>query len=653
MQRDSDVSIEGFQELFQNELEEEAELYEALLDRLEKQKTFQSAWLVRDREELFHQASPIFDEIRSKYRVTHFYFIDLESVCFLRVHQKDRQGDTIERVTLKNAIGEGKTTYGIELGPLGTFTLRVVRPWRIDGKLVGYLEIGQEIEHLAPEMKEVLKTELIFLIKKTYVKRTGWEKGMKMLGHKTDWDQFSKHIIISNTISYDLSIVNKALMRHETNEHEKFHFMMSVEEHEYICGFVPLINAGNQEVGEVLVMYDVTEAKASMWRFIMIMIGIYTLVSITFSSFFYFFVSRIQKKLIENNETLLSEIEHRSKIEQNLKLNQVSLNKSIAELKMLYRIIPSALFTVDKNQIITSWNNKIAEITGYSAEEAIGKHCHLFTRGLCLQRCSINSDDVQKPINDRSCTIEDKNGIIHSITKNADVIRDEQGNIIGGIESFDDVTEKLKIEEEVQRNQQRYKSLFNESPVSIWEEDFSEVYDFIQKLKEKGVKDFEKHFLDNVEDVILCSSMVKILDVNQATLNMFGAKSKTDLLSNLALIFTENSLQSFSEQLIHISQEKESYQGECENETIDGRILNVIIRWSPAPDHKNYSRVLVSIIDITDRKKAEIAQKISEKKYRKMFELSPESIILIDDKGIIVDINHRVTDWLKYDAEEV
>ena len=75
-----------------------------------------------------------------KYRVTHFYFHGLGRACFLRVHNPAKYGDYITRFTMDAAEKKQEIVHGIELGPFGTFTLRVVHPWRISGELAGYIE---------------------------------------------------------------------------------------------------------------------------------------------------------------------------------------------------------------------------------------------------------------------------------------------------------------------------------------------------------------------------------------------------------------------------------------------------------------------------------------------------------------------------------
>jgi len=115
-------------------------------------------------------------------------------------------------------------------------------------------------------------------------------------------------------------------------------------------------------------------------------------------------------------------------------------------LELIYRVVPSAIFTVDTNRRITSWNNKAAELTGYTAEEVIGKECSIFAFEPCCYKCGLNANDVEKPVVGGECSIKRKDGQTLIVSKNADSLKDENGNIIGGIESFEDITERKEAE---------------------------------------------------------------------------------------------------------------------------------------------------------------------------------------------------------------
>ncbi|MCK4804211.1 MAG: hypothetical protein KAT88_06620, partial [Spirochaetes bacterium] len=174
--------IDRVDQMFREELDHDAELMSGLIHFLKEDKRLQNAWIEGDRDELLRAAEPLFKDIRSKYRVTHFYFHGLDRVCFLRVHNPARHGDYIARFTMDAAEENREIVHGIELGPFGTFTLRVVHPWRINGTLTGYIELGEEIEHIKPQLKKAVGGELFFTIHKAYLDRVKWKEGLRFTG---------------------------------------------------------------------------------------------------------------------------------------------------------------------------------------------------------------------------------------------------------------------------------------------------------------------------------------------------------------------------------------------------------------------------------------------------------------------------------------
>ncbi len=136
----------------------------------------------------------------------------------------------------------------------------------------------------------------------------------------------------------------------------------------------------------------------------------------------------------------LSDITNRKKAE-----NDILAAKELSDL--LYKTIPSAVFTVDTAQFVTTWNSRAEEITGYTADEIIGKECTLFGKEPCLANCGLFDPSIPKPIKNKECVIRTKDGKQLKIIKNADLIRAPDGRLIGGIESFENVTEMKETHE--------------------------------------------------------------------------------------------------------------------------------------------------------------------------------------------------------------
>lgn len=126
------------------------------------------------------------------------------------------------------------------------------------------------------------------------------------------------------------------------------------------------------------------------------------------------------------------------------------LKEAKERAELIFRLVPSSVFTVDKNNIITSVNDRLCQVTGFVPEEVVGKSFAEFDPEPCCVKHGLYAQDFEKPIIGKECKIKTKDGRILAISKNADFIKDSHGNVIGGIESFEDITTTKRIEQEQQ-----------------------------------------------------------------------------------------------------------------------------------------------------------------------------------------------------------
>lgn len=158
-----------------------------------------------------------------------------------------------------------------------------------------------------------------------------------------------------------------------------------------------------------------------------------------------------------------------------LKLTEKALRQEKERSELIFNLVPSAVFTVDLEKRITSWNHRAEEITGYSAEEVLGKECILFSESPCKDHCGLFDGEIPKPIFHYDCEIITKAGYKRNITKSIELIRDVDGKVIGGIESFEDITEKLETDK-VQRALYRISQAVNNF------EDINDLYSEIHAI---------------------------------------------------------------------------------------------------------------------------------------------------------------------------
>ncbi|TAL68585.1 MAG: PAS domain S-box protein [Bacteroidetes bacterium] len=126
---------------------------------------------------------------------------------------------------------------------------------------------------------------------------------------------------------------------------------------------------------------------------------------------------------------------------------EIDLLEAREYAELINRVTPSCTFTVDKNGIITSWNERTAALTGYSASDVIGKKCSLCLWNGYHKECAFFDDRIKKPVYGREIEIKIKSGDTRIIAVNIDYLRNSVGEIIGGIESFDDITDRIRTEE--------------------------------------------------------------------------------------------------------------------------------------------------------------------------------------------------------------
>jgi len=170
-----------------------------------------------------------------------------------------------------------------------------------------------------------------------------------------------------------------------------------------------------------------------------------------------------------------------------------------------------------------------------------------------------------------------------------------------------------KLTSELCESEQRYRLVFENSPVSIWEEDFSGVKTLLDGLKQEGVTDIEAHFEQHPETIQQCARMAKIVDVNEAALVLHGAASKEALLAGLVGTFTSESFDTFREELICLWNGANVMMRDAVVKTLAGDRRNVTVYFAVCPGYeKTLGKVIVSLVDITERKRAEKGLRHSE-----------------------------------------
>ena len=363
---DVERHLEGIQQLFDKQVESETELLSSILELVAKDERLQKAWTAKDRNSLLKLSAPLLKEMGAKHRITHFNFHNPDRTSFLRVYDPDRFDDVVNRFTLLETVRTGQISAGIELGKLGTLTLRVVHPWQINGKIVGYIEMGEEIDHIIEKLHNILDVELYISIYKSFLKEENWKAGMRLLNRQNDWN-FSPYAVIVNQSLKNVPESLNVFM--EKGKHEYMEMAtdlkLSIDQFDYRVGVVPLFDAGEREIGDIIILYDVTARLSSFKKTILIIVGYSALAGLLLFVFFSVYLGKLESQIIDYQNNLELTVKDRTR----------ELTDALSEIKTLRGIIPICSNCKEIRDDEGMWSQIETYISDHSEAEFIHGIC--------------------------------------------------------------------------------------------------------------------------------------------------------------------------------------------------------------------------------------------------------------------------------------
>ena len=113
--------------------------------------------------------------------------------------------------------------------------------------------------------------------------------------------------------------------------------------------------------------------------------------------------------------------------------------------------VADGVFTVDRDWRITSFNLSAELITGWNRESAIGQYCSdVFCSSICGKNCAIaESLYTGLPVANRTITIKNRNGKKVSVSISAAPLIDHDGNVLGGVETFRDLSIEMSLRQQL------------------------------------------------------------------------------------------------------------------------------------------------------------------------------------------------------------
>lgn len=234
----------------------EVDRMSALLEAIVSNERFAAPFDARNRAALLAVARPLFEKLQARHGITHWYFHPPDprrDGVFLRVHRPELHGDTVKREVVARAVATGEQASGTELGRTA-YAVRVVRPWVRGGKVVGYMELGEDVPTFLGRIKGITGDDYGMLLVKERIDRRAWAA---LVREGDRWDDRPELLAVESTTGGDAIFGSLGRLADVPDEPA---VLEQAEQGGRVVarGIFPLRDPEGAKFGGVVVLHDVT-----------------------------------------------------------------------------------------------------------------------------------------------------------------------------------------------------------------------------------------------------------------------------------------------------------------------------------------------------------------------------------------------------------
>ncbi|MBC5838137.1 PAS domain S-box protein [Flavobacterium muglaense] len=256
-------------------------------------------------------------------------------------------------------------------------------------------------------------------------------------------------------------------------------------------------------------------------------------------------------------------------------------------------------------------NNQFCKMLGYSQQEMKTKTFLQIT----------HPDDLKKDLNNvnklKTGVINEysmekryftKEGATVWVNLNVAPLLNQKNEQISVLAIVEDITLKKQTEKIIRERENHFKSLFEDSPLPLREENFSKVKLYLQELNliEKPAEEVSSYLTKNPNITHQLHALIEVINANHACLDLYNVNSKDELIAAKKELFNPNSFSDFVKQLVIITQNQDNFSIDTIIKNAQQEYRNINLRWNVIRGYeKSLDRIIVSNEDITNRKRAE------------------------------------------------
>lgn len=274
----------------------------------------------------------------------------------------------------------------------------------------------------------------------------------------------------------------------------------------------------------------------------------------------------------------------------------------------LFDLVHESIFARGLDGRIRSWNPASADLYGWSAEQAIGQDVDILLATTHAEPASVlHAQLLEAGRWDGELTRKAACGTERNIETRWSLRRDADGEPVEVIEISRDISLRRAAETALRKSERRYSSLFQAMAAAFWELDFTPVGEMLHGLRADGVTDFAAYFRDNPAFVRRMMAGTRVIDVNETTLQMFGAADRSVLHPSVEPYWPEESSHVFAAAVLAAVGGKPYLKTETRLRRQDGTDFDALFTASFPDESVSRGMLLVGVVDISARVQAQAA----------------------------------------------
>ena len=260
------------QALLRQQIDDAASSLHVVLDGLDDDPELVKALADGDGDALSRRVSAQFAHMRDQHGISHLYFSRPDRSPLLRLDGAGKSGQVVDRLSLFDAVENAGQAEGLDLNAFGVVTLRVSSGWRdASGKLLGFVEIGRDVGPMIDAVHRVMGLDIVLLVKKEMLDRDRWDEGERQSGGQGDWDELANAVSVARTLSTIPTPVG-LLIEDGQPASNGGTTVVPVGKKSLAVSVRPLIDLQDKQIGEVVLLRDVTETSRAMVRTLTLLI---------------------------------------------------------------------------------------------------------------------------------------------------------------------------------------------------------------------------------------------------------------------------------------------------------------------------------------------------------------------------------------------